>query len=171
MAGASPAYMTKADLEERVGATTVAHLFDDDGDGTIASGSQDETTLNSVMAEAEALALSRMLRGYTEAQVVTLAGDDPSFTAQVAWVALELASERRSEFIAADGKGRYWTQYERAVDFFDRLSKSRIHSKGEAAAGGSSNTGGNVSPKKSDGTKKTFVFASDTDAPTGRGGF
>src|SRR5574341_731113 len=163
---ATPEYLTPGDLEVNIGAGEVTRLSDDDGDGL-----RDTTTLNQVMAEAEGLAASYLLRGFTTQQILALAANDPYLTSCSAWIACELLSERRGEFIANDGKGRYWAQYERAVGYFDRLAKSQVKSKGEAAAGENKQAGGNIRPKALDGTNPTFVFAPDRESPTGRGGY
>jgi hypothetical protein len=157
-------YLTAADLEACTSVETVDRLFHDDN-----SGVRNMLLMESVMREAEALADSRMLRGWTEDQITTLALNDSGFRCFVAWVALELATERRAEFISTDGKGRYWAQYERSIDHFVRLSKSKIHSKGERVAGTNANTGGRARPQLRNGQSR-FVFADEPDG-TGHGGF
>lgn len=157
-------YLTAADLEACVSVETVDRLFHDDN-----SGVRDVLLMEAVMREAEALADSRMLRGWSEDQITTLANNDPGFRNFAAWVAMELASERRGEFISQDGKGRYWAQYERSIDHFDRLSKSRIHSKGERQAGTNANTGGQTRPTLQTDQPR-FIFADEPDG-TGHGGF
>lgn len=157
-------YLTAADLEACVSVETVDRLFHDDN-----SGVRNMLLMEAVMREAEALADSRMLRSWTVDQITTLALNDAGFRNFAAWVALELATERRGEFISPDGKGRYWAQYERSIDHFDRLSKSKIHSKGEAQAGLNANTGGRARPQLQTGQSR-FVFADEPDG-SGHGGF
>src|SRR5574341_2274511 len=160
---ATPEYLTPGDLEANIGAGEVTRLSDDDGDGI-----RDSTTLNQVMAEAEGLAASYLLRGFSAQQILLLAANDPYLTSSSAWIACELLSERRGEFIAPDGKGRYWVQYERAIGYCDRLAKAQIKSKGEAVAGENKLAGGSVRPKTLDGKNPTFVFSPDRESPTGR---
>jgi len=166
MAAAVPEYLTGVDLEELIGSAEVDRLFDDDGDGI-----RDSSKLNSVLAQAEAIALSRMLRGWTRTQVVTLAQNDPAFTAMVAWVACELAAERRGDFLSSDGWGRYRAQYDRAIQYFEALSKSQIHSKGEGAAGTNKQTGGRLQPRLSNGDPVPPIFGPNKNSPFGPGGF
>lgn len=167
---ATPAYLTRSVLNTLVGAARVTQLFDDDGDGVL--GASELATLDEVMAQAEGFALSYMLRGFTAEQVTQLAGADPYFLSAVGWVACEFASERPGQNVGADGRGRYWAQFERATAYFERLSKSQVHSKGEATAGANKQSGGSVKPKDpTTGKPPSFTFAADDDAPTGHGGF
>jgi hypothetical protein len=166
MALAVPQYLVVGDLEEIIGAAEVDRLFDDDGDGL-----RETPKVNAVLAMAESLALSRMLRGWSQEQVVDLAAEDPNFVTQVAWVAAELATERRPAFQGTDGWGRYRAMYERAIDYFDALSKSKIHSKGESAVGKNAQSGGNLVPRTSDGKALQPVFSPSKDRPLGQGGF
>lgn len=166
MALATPQYLQVGDLEEHIGAAEVDRLFDDDGDGL-----REDAKVDATMAEAEAIALSRMLRGWTEEQVIILAANDPAFTGQVAWIACELATERRPQFTAADGWGRFRAQYERAIQYLDALSKSQTHSKGERVAGKNQQTGGKLAPRMTDGTLIPPTFGPSAAFPLGKGGF
>lgn len=168
----TPDYLERSDLEKRVGAQTVVQLFDLDGDGLVPAASADEARMFEIMASAEAFAASYMLRGgWTTAQIETLADNDPFFLEQVAWVALEFGTEGRPQFTAADGKGRFWVQYERATKHFDHTSKSRLKSKGEQQAGRNRQAGGHLQPRLADGRPKPLVFGGDKNNPSGGGGF
>jgi phage gp36-like protein len=142
-----------------VGSATVDQLLDDDDDGLA-----DETTLQEIIEEAEALAANKLLRAYTRDEVQTLAKLDPGLKGQVAWIALELASEHKREFISEDGKGRYWAQYERALGYLEALSKGKSKSLGEAETGPGKNTGGKLQPTSADQSR--FIFAANGDDPT-----
>ena len=87
------------------------------------------------------------------------------------WIALELASERRPELCASDGKGRYLYQYERAIQYFDLMSKGQLRSIGEGEAGAGANTGGATNPPLDPSDKPRFIFAPDLNSPTGHGGY
>ena len=143
-------------------------LFDDDNDGAITG--TDLTNANDVMAQAENEAYSRLLRAYTKDQILLLIDNDPAMKGHIAWIALEFASERRTEFLAADGTGAYWQQYERAVKYCDMISKGQQRSAGESVAGTTEQIGGTLQPSV-DSDESRFVFAPDTDNPTGHGGF
>jgi hypothetical protein len=160
-----PAYLTSADLDNRIGAARVDMLFDDDGDSL-----RDAIPLNAIMVEAEDLAASWMLKGYPIESVVLLGKNDETFRGQVAWVAAELASERRQEFIAEDGKGRYWAQYTRAKEYFTAMSKAQLRSPAETVAGKNAGSGGSLSPTLQTNQPR-FIFAPDRGSPTGHGGF
>lgn len=161
----APSYLTSADLDNRIGAARVDQLFDDDGDGV-----RDAVVVNAILLEAEDLAAASMLKAYGADGVVLLGRNDETFKGQVAWIAAELASERRGEFVAEDGKGRYWAQYQRAKEYLAALSKAQIKSAGESVAGPSRQAGGTVSPRLQPDTPR-FIFAPDRNAPNGRGGF
>jgi hypothetical protein len=160
-----PDYLTSADLDARAGAARVDLLFDDDGDSQ-----RDPEVMNAIMCEAEDYAASRMLKSWKRTAIAVLAAQDITFRGHVAWVALELASERRAEWLAEDGKGRYWAQYQRAKEHFDALAKSQISSQGEVTAGANAQSGGKLGPTN-DANRATFTFAADARAPRGHGGF
>lgn len=134
-------WLTWEDLEGIVDRATIDRLFDDK-----TSGHRDMILVESSIQQAEAMAESLLLRNWSLDQVVALARNDSAVRAQAAWLALEFASERRSEFLSDDGKGRYWAQYERAMSFFDKLGKSLVHSRGEAQATTGANSGGAIRP-------------------------
>lgn len=164
------AYLTIDDLYKLVGSQTVLRYFDDDISGSIEAGAE-TNAVNRILIAAEGFAYSRMRRAYSDASsITTLAQNDEFFVTQVAWVALEFASERRPEFAGEDGKGAHWSQYERAKEYFDQLSKGGIRSVGEETVGTGANTGGLIQPTR-DADEAKFVFAPDTNYPTGHGGF
>ena len=158
------AWLKWEDLELVVDRATVDKLFNDTNSNT-----RDMVLVEQALQQAESLAESEMLRSWTKDQIAILASGDPALRAQAAWIAIEYASERRQEFIAADGKGRYWAQYERSMKYFSNLGKSLCHSRGERSAGHGSNAGGAVRPKLRYGEHRN-VFA---DEPNGKkhGGF
>lgn len=162
-------YLALSDLNELVGAQKVLQYFDDDLSGSI--DGDESTAVTKILDAAESLVASKMLRSYSDAATIAiLAGADSGFKTQAAWIALELASERRPEFCDEEGWGAYKIQYERALQFFDDLSKGKQRSVGEATAGTGANTGGNLKPTLESGTPR-FTFAPDDDYPTGHGGF
>lgn len=167
----SDTWLTFKDLERVTSPDVIDRLFQDNN-----SSMRDPALLQSIILEAQALAESKLLRSWGQEAIVKLAFHDPAVRMNAAWIALELATERRGEFVAADGKGRYWAQYERAITFFDGLSKSKDQSRGEKAktqlgvsgAGVSKNTGGRRLPPAERGNN--FVFADEGDG-TKHGGF
>lgn len=160
-------YLMAADLDIRVGAAAIDRMLDDDGDGL-----RDWVALTEFMVDAEHLADSYLLKAWTSEQISEIGRADRSFRGHVAWIAIELISERRHEFIAADGRGRYQMQYDRALSYFDRLSKNKLHTAAEATASVGAQSGGDYNPKTSNpSSDASFVFASDKRYPTGHGGF
>ena len=122
------------------------------------------------MRAAEDHALSYLLKNWTEDEVSVVGRNDFTFRVHVAYVALELASEGRPGFTSADGKGRYWAQYERAGQHFDRMAKNRAHTTASSkGAGKGAQSGGEIRPAAVVG-QPHFTFVPDKGSPT-RGGF
>lgn len=157
---ATPDFLTLDDLYNRVGVRRVIELFDDDNSGTITAASE-ILAYQSAMCEAESILYSRLLRAYADkASIVLLAQNDDIIKGHCAWIALEIASERRSFAVGREGRGAFVFQYERALQEFDLLSRGRSRSKGEAVAGTSGNVGGVVQPTLQTGASR-FVFADE----------
>jgi hypothetical protein len=164
-------WLSVKDLERCVSVEIVDRLFQDTN-----SSVRDPVLVQAILLEAQALAESKLLRSWGQEAIVQLAFHDHAVRVNAAWIAIELATERRGEFIGSDGKGRYWVQYERAISFFDALSKSKDYSRGAAAktqlgvsgAGAGSNSGGKRLPTPVRGNN--FVFSDEGDG-TKHGGF
>ena len=164
-----PDIIAQSDLEAKVGAQKIAQYFDDDLDADLTS---EALVIDTVMDEAEGEYFALMLKGFpSKQQCIDLANADPVLKGHIAWIAIELASERRPEFTAADGKGAYWTQYERARTHFKDVATNKKRSGGEETAGKGKNVGGQVQPKPPAGEADSFVFAPSRKAPSGHGGF
>lgn len=137
-------YLTRAHLVACITEGRLVQYFDDDLDGVVAD---DDPNLVAVLLRAERMAETRMRRSYTHAQILGMAAIDDQFVGNVAWIAAELASERRTEFLAADGKGAYWVQYTRALQEIDMLSKANIRTVAEDTVGRLGNSGGNTTSR------------------------
>lgn len=161
-------FMTEADLINLVGSQEVQGLFDDNLSG-------DTTAEASIVAlfleRAENEAFSYIGRGFTEDQFVLLGQNDVNIKAHIGWVALHFASQRRGEFLAAGGGGKYQDQYNLAIQYFDDLGKGRRRSVAEAEAGKSTNLGGNVNPPLTSTGAPRYLFVPDKDNPGFKGGF
>lgn len=166
---ATPDFLAIGDLKAKVGNKTILGLFNDSNAGALTV--TELAILDDVMAQAENEAYSRLLRAYSKAQVILLADNDSALKGHVAWVALEFASYRRQEFMREDGGGAYGKQYDRAMKYFDAISKGQQRSAGEAVAGTTAQIGGGeIQPAVETGASR-FIFAPDNDNPTGHGGF
>lgn len=165
-----PAFLTQADLERRVTAERVLRMADDDGDGSL--NGTEQANVTAAMDEAESYALSTVSKaGYDMDSFALLANADPAIKQHVAWMAVEILSERRLEFTSSEGWGPYKAQFERAETYLKRFSQGRKRSpQGEAAAGKNKQVGGNRRPKRASGVAD-FVFAPSKNYPTGHGGF
>jgi len=161
-------YLTVQDLYNLIGSERVIQLFDDELTGGLNSAN---ARLQAILRAAEGEAYSRMLRSWSKLNIDALAAVDIAFRSHVAWVALEFASERRPAFAADDGKGQFWAQYERAIKFFESLSKGQLRSTGESVAGVGANVLGNLRPTSTAKTEAAFVFAPSERNPQGPGGF
>jgi hypothetical protein len=136
MAYTVPRYIEVADLEQRVGARTIAQFFDDDGDGFA-----DAATIDSFIAEASAYADSLLVASFG-IQVLPLHAQDPRFKGAVADIAIGLAAERRPEFMRADGKFPYAERFARGKETlhalgvgWERLGTEATYGANPAAAG------------------------------------
>ena len=157
-------YLTQTDVENLIGPAKVREYLDDNLDGDTV----DETTiLEDALDAAESEAEARMLRSWSREQIVIMGTEDRAFRRHVAWIACEFLSQRRTGFSGPNGEGAYGVQYERAMDYFDALSKAKIRSRGEAEAGTGGNVGGTVQPYND----PPFIFAPSKNYPTGHGGF
>lgn len=156
----APDFLELDDLYAKVGQRRVIELFDDDNDGDLLDLSE-VTAYQAILCEAESILYSRLLRSYADkASIVTLAENDAIIRGHCAWIALEIASERRSFAAGREGRGAFVFQYERALAEFDLLSRGRSRSKGEAVAGKSGNVGGVVQPTLVTGESR-FTFADE----------
>lgn len=137
-------YLTRADLVACITEGRLVQYFDDDCDGVVLDT---DPNLIAILQRAERMAESRMRRSYTHVQILGLAALDEEFVGNVAWIAAELACERRTEFLSAEGKGAYWAQYTRALDEIDKLSKAQIRTVAEDTVGRLGNSGGSTTSR------------------------
>jgi len=157
------------DLYSRVPANVINGYFNDSGLNNI---SETDQIVQDVLMAAEGELYSRMLRAYpgdTTGALKSLVLNDPALKMHLAWVACELACERRPEFTDAEGFGAYKAQYMRAIAYFENLSKGLIRSRGEQVAGKGRNTGGDYQPNEQG--EGEFTFAPSRNNPGGHGGF
>lgn len=165
--------LTLDDLYSRVPANVINGYFNDSGVACIDDSLQ---IVQDVLMAAEGELYSRMLRAYPGLTgnaldpIKQLVNNDAVLKMHLAWIACELACERRQEFTDAQGFGAYKAQYDRAVTFIENLSKGLIRSRGENTAGPGANTGGNSFPQAGS-VDANFIFAPNRNSPSGRGGF
>lgn len=161
-----PRVMTSDELDQCVGPAKVDQLFDDQ-----ATGQRDRVLVSQALRRGEDYAISYLLNAWDEPAIVIALQNDSLLRMHVAWIVLELAAERRSEFCGVDGKGPYWSQMQRADKYLDSMSRGRTSSTAEAkGAGKNAQVGGRVNPRLSQGESR-FVFAPDRRFPRGHGGY
>lgn len=167
-------FLTITDLIDRVGSRKITGYFDDNNNGTL---TDESTAIDVVLSAAEAELYARLLRAYPgdptdpAGALQLLIANDPALKMHCVGVALQYAAERRPEFTDAEGVGPYKAQWDRAMTYFDLLSKGQQRSRGEVQAGQGANTGGKLQPKPPAATAGQFVFARSRDSPRGHGGF
>jgi hypothetical protein len=165
---ATPRFLTPKDLENVAGgAAVIDQLFDFNGDGV-----RDSMPLIEILCAAEDHMASYLLKAWpVRDQIDEIGRTDRLARRHAAWVAMELAVEQRGQLLGSDGKGRYWAQYERANDYFDRLARSALHTNAQTRVGVGVQEGGAVNPQLSSPCEPRFIFAPDKRNPTGHGGF
>lgn len=169
-------FLTLDMLYLKVGAATIKQYLIDDGSTAL---KDTDPIVQDVLQEAEGVGYSRMLRHYGSREAITdYANNDAAYRGHIAWIAIQFASERRKEFTDATGAGAWTTQYDRAIEHIDLVSKGQLRGTGETATeeggdapGPGANTGGALQPKPPAATAANFVFAPSTKAPSGHGGF
>lgn len=161
-------FLTLRDLYALVGSQRVRQLFDDDNDASL-DDSLD--IVDTILAQAEGECYARLLRAFgSKTAVITVAQNDQAIRMHTAWIALELASERRPEFLGADGRGAFSWQYERAVNYFEALAKGKLRTRGDSAAT-NAQEGGMISPPRTSPTDARFIFAPCKNSSDGHGGY
>lgn len=166
-------FLTIGDLYSRVGQTRIDSYFDDSYNGSL---TEENDQVVEVLRTAEGLAYSRLMRAWPGnpadigSGVRVLIENDTMLKVMISWIAVELAAERKTEFVDAQGNGPYKAMYDRALGYLDNLAKGLVSSPGQAVAGQNQQSGGYVTPEYA-GVGTTFVFAASRDRPGGPGGF
>ena len=151
------ALCTEEDLDRVGGKNKVSQLFaKDDGSGT-----RDEQAITEQIAAASNYAALYLKLSWEDENRVQQLSNDIAIRDAIAWVAMEFRSESKGEFIANDGKGRYWVQFERSTDMFKQLAKGNLRAAGEKKAGETEQKGGRIRPTLNPTNKSRFVFAPD----------
>jgi hypothetical protein len=161
MAYTVPRYIALADLEQRVGARTVAQFFDDDGDGNA-----DAATVDTFIAEASAYADSLLVAAFG-VQVLPQHAQDPRFKGAVADIAIGLAAERRPEFMRSDGKFPYAERFARGKETLHALGVGWERLGTETTYGDNGTVAGRAATR----LPTEHVFATSRTNPRGSGGY
>jgi hypothetical protein len=157
---------SRAILEATITAQKVIQLFDDDGDGAVASS--DLTTLNTFIARADAVTVGILLhKGFSVAQLTELAADDQI---KHAWACIcaQLAGERKTEWLDENGKGPYEAMGARARSDLTSIATGLTRLETETTAGSNATISGEYRAPC-----PPFVFNADPRDPYRRppGGF
>lgn len=162
-------------MYDLIGARRTKQYFDDSGDGVISDA---DTSVQMIFDMAEGEMYSRMFRAYSSRdEIITYAENDAAFRGNLTMVAAHLASERRGALTDSEGDGAYKAAYDRAMAYFDNVSRGLQRGTGEAGTllnpgpGPGANTGGNLQPSPPADTGRQFVFTPNKNSPTGYGGF
>jgi hypothetical protein len=159
-------FMTRDDLVAQSNARIVDQMATD-------GASPSATKLNTVMAKAEQKAIGILLRAYSLAEVKTIFAQDQFARSSCADMALEYLSRTKPEFTSEDGKGRYYTAFKEAVEYFNTLSHGRV--KTSASPTNNRQEGGMVGPSnpldRSPGYERRQFIFSDPITGVRRSGF
>ena len=160
-------YGSRAALERRISEQRLVQMFDDDGDGVLAGA--DLVTLNDIMGAASDVVTGYLLnKGFTSAQLEYIKSDRQVVQA---WsgIAAQLAGERKTEWLDANGKGPYDALGARGRAELKMLSTGIIRSVGEIEGGANAAITGEVSTGD-----PVFIFNRNPRDPNDRygpGGF
>ena len=157
--GASTSLRRRA-LEERITASRVIEMFDDDQDGLVAGA--DLVTLETIMGDADDIVTGLLIKkGFSEEQLEILALDRQVIRAWSGIVA-QLAGERKPEWLDESGRGPFDAFGIRARAELTALARGDIRSVQESVAGSNAALSGSVD-------SHPFEFAPDPDIPGDRG--
>lgn len=155
------ALITKARLELRVGAQTLARFLDDDGDGNADADPTEE-----VLLESSQIARGILLSGFTLAQIDTLAEADLAVRGAICDIACDLMARRRLHLLNDDGKTPYSGFRDRAEALLKRVAAGDQRSAGEEEAGANATIAVTTSL-----SPVSHIFRASKANPTGPGGF
>jgi phage gp36-like protein len=154
-------FVARADLVARIGADTVAQLFDDDRDGVA-----DDEPLNTILDDANRLTEARLLlKGFTRDQLALLSTDG-TLRRFASDIALGLAGRRRPEWIDAEGRGRFDAISREAEKNLTLIAQGELRVPAESVHGGNQNLVGAIRVPD-----PPFVFTGSRANPRGPGGF
>jgi hypothetical protein len=125
-------------LEQKIGADRVVALFDDDGDGLVAS--TDLATLEAIFAQADDIVTGHLVKkGRSEDAIRDHLRTDRQVIRAWVGIAAQLAGERKPEWRNAQGVGPFELDGKRGREDLKMLASGELRSHTEGA-GGSSNT-------------------------------
>jgi hypothetical protein len=161
----STQYIFAADLLSATSQAAIDRYFDDNGDGAA-----DGSIVTDMCIKASGIADTKLLRGFTAAQIVLLMQEDLA-KMHLAYIALHLAAKRKPEWRNDDGNAPYLVDFNQAMKHFDDLSKGNTRAQQESAAGTHPVIGGNLIMNRP--PDPTYVFAPDpnNNNKIGSGGY
>ncbi len=151
-------------LEQRITASRLLEMFDDDGDGLLAS--TDLETLEAIMADADDVVSGILIKkGYNEDQLAVL-GEDRQVMRAWAGIAAQLAGERKPEWLDANGRGPFEAFGQRGREDLRSLARGDLRSVQEDVVGA-------TRAVSASSAARPLYFAGDPDDPCdrGKGGF
>lgn len=156
--------ITKAEIERRIGAGTLAELTNDQGGLTA-----DDTVVDEAREEASDRAMGILWRAFpSEAQIVNLAAADRAVKGAVIQICCGILGQRRAGLQSPEGKTP-WAGWEAAGEkVLKEIADGKRRAKGEAAAGQNETLKTRINQPS---PPRTTIFASTKDDPVGPGGF
>ena len=125
-----PLLIEPIDIEGCIGAAKVVQLLCDDG--TDASRAE---RLQLLMQTASDGCAGSLMPGFSPGELVALVRRDAYLRRQVAWFAIGMAAEGRSEFQTADGKFLFQAPFDRAVKELRDVGERHLRSIAEKQNG------------------------------------
>lgn len=157
--GATTADRRKA-VEDRVTASRLVELFDDDGDGLVEDA--DLATLETIMGDADDIVTGILIRKGWSAEGLEFVALDRQVVRSWAGIVAQLAGERKPEWLDESGRGPFDAFGIRAREELGRLARGETRSVKEDQAGPNLSAGGDVGDYP-------FEFAPDPRIPGDRG--
>jgi hypothetical protein len=160
MYGGDDTTTRRAALESRITAQKIVQLYDDDGDGIVAGS--DLATLESTLADADDIVTGILLnKGFTLEQLAIIR-TDRQVVLSWANIAAQLAGERRTEWLDAQGHGPFDAFGVRGRSELGKLARGDLRSPKEAEAGINLGLEGQFD-------ERPFLFAPNPHDPNDRG--
>lgn len=160
MYGGATTSERKTAVEQRITASRLVELFDDDGDGALAF--DDIATLETIMADADDIVTGLLIKKGWSADGLEHIALDRQVVRAWSGIVAQLAGERKPEWLDESGRGPFDAFGIRGREELGRLARGETRSVKEPEGGTHLAVGGDVGDY-------AFEFAPDPRIPGDRG--